>query len=225
MTDLPPRDRSEELAEALCAEIVEGRLRPGEKLNEPGLASRFDVSRGPIREALKRLAERNLVVFSPNVGARVIHPTLPDILNLLKVREYLEAPAAKLAAVHMTPDEKRNLRALYEAHSVAVAAAQDGSYLQHPEDLDFHYVIIKAARNPVLFKILCHDLYPQLRMSRQAHKGVPGRGKRALEEHRRVLVAIEEGDPELAEILMRKHLAAARASLRKHGDYPPDRRQ
>lgn len=225
MTNLLIRDRSEDLAEALCVEIVEGRLRPGEKLNEAELAQRFDVSRGPIREALKRLAERNLVVVSPNAGARVIRPILPDILNLLEVRENLEAAAAKLAAIHMTPEEKKNLRDLYEAHVVAVAAAQDGSYFQHPEDLDFHYVIIKAARNPILFKILCRDLYPQLRMSRRAHKAVPGRGKRALEEHRRIMVAIEEGDPEFAEILMRKHIAAARAGLQKLGEYPSDSRQ
>ncbi|MGJ8571902.1 MAG: GntR family transcriptional regulator [Hoeflea sp.] len=219
MTNLTARDRSEELAEALCVEIVEGRLRPGEKLNESDLAKRLDVSRGPIREALKRLAERNLVVVSPNAGARVVRPSLPDILNLMEVRENLEAVAAKLAAIHMTPNEKKNLRNLFEAHAVAVAAAEDGSYLQPPEDLDFHYMIIKAARNPILFKILCRDLYPQLRMSRRAHKAVPGRGKRALEEHRRILVAIEEGDPESAEMLMRKHIAAARAGLQNLSEY------
>lgn len=215
-----PRDRSEVLAEALCADIVEGRLRPGEKLNEADLAKHFEVSRGPVREALKRLAERKLVVFSPNAGARVVDHTLSDILNLLHAREYLEAAAAKLATIHMTPDEKKNLRSLYEAHAVAVAANQDGSYFQRPEDLDFHYVIIRGARNPVLFDILCGDLYPQLRISRRAHRVIPGRGQRALEEHRRILVAIEEGDPEFAELLMRKHIVAAREGLRKLGEFP-----
>lgn len=220
MTHSKAPDRSEALAAALCEEIVEGRLLAGEKLNETSLAKRFDVSRGPIREALKRLAERKLVVFSPNAGARVARPILPDILNLLEVREHLEAAAAKLAAIHMTPKEKQKLRHLYEAHAVAVASAPDGAYLQYPEDLDFHYVIIRGARNPILFDILCRDLYPQLRLSRRAHKGVPGRGERALEEHRRILVAIEESDPEFAELLMRKHIAAAKKGLRSLSEIP-----
>lgn len=218
MRSTDPRDRSEVLAETLCEEIVRGDLHPGEKLNEADLAKRFDVSRGPIREALKRLAERKLVVFSPNAGARVVSHTLSDILNLLEVREHLEAAAAKLAAIHMTPDEKASLRRLFDEHVVAVGSDPDGSYYQHPEDLDFHYVIIKGARNPILFDILCGDLYPQLRISRRAHKIVPGRGARALEEHRRILVAIEEGDSEFAELLMRKHIVAAGEGLKKFGE-------
>ncbi len=218
MEALETRDRSEVLAEALCKDIVTGQLQPGEKLNEMDLANRFDVSRGPIREALRRLAERHLVVFSPNAGARVVSYSLPDILHLFEVREHLEAAAAKLAAIHMSSEERINLRNLFDAHVTAVAATSDGSYFQYPEDLDFHYVIIKAARNPILFNILCRDLYPQLRITRRAHKAVPGRGERALEEHRRILVAIEERDPELAELFMRKHIAAAKEELRKLGD-------
>ena len=208
-------DRSEVLAEALCEEIVLGNLSPGEKLNEVELATRFNVSRGPVREALRRLAERSLVVFSPNAGARVIRHSLDDILHLLDIREHLEGVAAKLAAEHMTVDEKADLRSLLEAHSIAVASNRDRAYVQHPEDLDFHFVIIKASRNPILFNILCCDFYARLRIFRNHHKNIPGRGERALEEHRRILVAIEEGDSELAELLMRRHIAAARDSLKK----------
>ena len=125
-----------------------------------------------------------------------------------------------MAAIHMTRDERINLRKLFDAHVATVASNPDGTYIQRPQDLDFHYVIIKAARNPILFDILCGDLYPQLRISRRAHTVVPGRGDRALEEHRRILVAIEEGDPEFAELLMRKHIVAAREGLRKLGELP-----
>ncbi len=218
MKEFETRDRSEVLAELLCEEIVKGRLQPGEKLNEVELASRFEVSRGPIREALKRLAERSLVVFLPNAGARVASYSPTNILHLLEVREPLEAVAAKLAAIRMTPEERVYLRELLDAHVTEVAATPEGSYFQYTEDLDFHYVIIKAARNPILFNILCRELYPQLRLARRAHVAAPGRGKRALEEHRRILVAVEENDPELAELLMRKHIAAARDELRKLGD-------
>lgn len=210
-----PHDKSEVLAEALCEEIVDGAYGPGEKLNEKELATRFDVSRGPIREALKRLAERNLVVLSPNAGAKVAHHTTDDMIHLLDVREHLEGAAARLAAVRMTQEERQKLHTLFEAHVKAVDAAEDGSYVQLPEDLDFHYVIIKASGNPILFNILCGDLYPLLRMFRRQHKNVRGRGARALEEHRRILAAIDDEDAELAEILMRRHIAASRNNMGK----------
>ncbi|MEP3278753.1 MAG: GntR family transcriptional regulator [Stappiaceae bacterium] len=214
MTETNLQDRSHVLAEALCEEIVDGTFAPGEKLNEKELATRFKVSRGPIREALKRLAERNLVVLSPNAGAKVAQHTREDIIHLLDVREHLEGAAAKLAAERMTKEEKKRLGALFKAHALAVEAATDGSYVQHPEDLDFHYVIIKGSRNPHLFAILCGDLYPQLRLFRRQHKNTPGRGKRALHEHRWILNAIEDGDPELAELLMRKHISASKENLK-----------
>ena len=217
MNETKPLDRSEALAETLCEQIILGHLGPGEKLNEVELATRFNVSRGPVREALRRLAERSLVVFSPNAGARVIRHSLDDILHLLYVREHLEGAAAKLAALEMTADEKAGLRKLLKAHSDAIAANRDGAYVQYSDDLDFHYVIIKASRNPILFNILCCDLYARLRIFRHHHKNTPGRGEKALEEHRRILMAIEEGDPELAELLMRRHIAAARDILKRWG--------
>lgn len=217
MRPVKPLDRSEVLAETLCEEIVSGALRPGEKLNEVELATRFNVSRGPVREALRRLAERSLVVFSPNAGARVVRHSLDDIVHLLYVREHLEGAATKLAAQQMTAAEKADLRDLLEAHRLAVASRDDGAYLQHPEDLDFHYVIVKASGNPVLFDILCCDLYARLRIFRNQHKNIPGRGDRALEEHHRILVAIEESDSELAALLMRRHIAAARDNLKRLG--------
>lgn len=210
-----PHDKSEVLAEALCEEIVEGRFEPGEKLNEKELAARFDVSRGPIREALKRLAERNLVVVSPNAGAKVAQHSAHDIFHLLYVREHLEGAAARLAAEHMTADERAHLHTLFAAHEEAVNSAKDGSYIQSPEEVDFHYVIIRASGNPHLFRILCGDMYPLLRMFRRQHRTVEGRGIRALEEHRRILAAIDDRDPDLAEILMRRHIAASRENLNK----------
>ena len=206
-------DRSEIIADIICEEIIEGKLKPGEKLSEAKFALRFKVSRGPVREALRRLSERKLVVFSPNAGARVICYTLADMLYLLEVREPLEAAAAKLAAERMSSEEKLALSSLFETHSDAFSSDKQRSYFQYPEDLDFHYVITKGAANPVLFKILCEDLYPRLRLCRRQHLYIKGRGVQALIEHQRILYAIDNSDPELAEIYMRRHLRSSRASL------------
>ncbi len=75
--------------------------------------------------------------------------------------------------------------------------------MQSPQELDFHYVIAKGSGNPLLFNILCEELYPRLRICRKQHQNISGRGAQALEEHRRILAAIEDSDAEMAGILMR----------------------
>jgi DNA-binding GntR family transcriptional regulator len=207
------QEKSEVLANILCEEIIRGQLKPGEKLSEAAIGSRFKVSRGPVREALRRLSERNLVVFVPNVGARVASTSLTDMLHLMEVRESLEVLAAGLAAEKMTTDEKSHLETLYQNHLSMFSKENKQPYFQSPEDLDFHYAIAKGSSNPVLVKILCEDLYPKLLVCRSQHQYIQGRGTKALEEHQLILGAIAEGDSELASIFMKRHLRSARASL------------
>lgn len=208
------QERSEILANVLCEEIIKGRLKPGEKLSEATIASRFDVSRGPVREALRRLSERDLVVFFPNAGARVVSTSVEDMLHLLEVRVSLEVSAAQYAAEKMTVNEKVRLHDLYQNHISMFSQKEKLSFFQSPEDLDFHYAIAKGAKNPVLFKILCEDLYPRILLCRSQHRHIKGRGEKALKEHQFILAAIENGDTELAGIFMKRHLQSAKTSLK-----------
>ena len=208
------QERSEIIADVLCEEIIRGRLSPGEKLNETVIAARFDVSRGPVREALRRLSERDLVIFSPNAGARVVSTSVEDLLHLVEVRESLEVSAAQFAAKKMTEKEKSRLHSLYQNHLSMFSEEKTLSFFQSPEDLDFHYAIAKGSKNPILFKILCEDLYPRLLLCRSQHRNIRGRGMKALKEHHSVLMAIENGDSELAGLFMKRHLQSAKASLR-----------
>lgn len=209
------QEKSEALANIICEEIIKGQLKPGEKLSEVAIGSRFKVSRGPVREALRRLSERNLVVFVPNVGARVASTSLTDMLHLMEVRESLEVLAAELSAEKMTAAERSRLEKLYKNHLSMFLKETGNHYFQSPEDLDFHYAIAKGSGNPVLFKILCEDLYPKLLLCRSQHQYIKGRGTKALEEHRFIAAAIAEKDTELAGIYMRRHLQSARISLEK----------
>jgi len=207
------RERSEIIANILCEEIIRGQFKPGEKLNEAVIASRFKISRGPVREALRRLAERNFVDFIPNAGARVASTSLADMLHLTEVRESLEILAAGLAAEKMTATERSGLEKLYKNHLSMFSREKINPYFQSPEDLDFHYAIAKGSGNPVLFKILCEDLYPKILVCRSQHQHIKGRGAQALEEHRNILAAITDGDSELAGVYMKRHLQSARQSL------------
>src|SRR5262245_10478728 len=94
--------------------IINGRLAPGAKLNEPDLSRGFGVSRGPLREAIRRLEERQLVRCTPNSGARVIVHTPQEVIEAYEIREALEGMAARLAAVNMTDEERLDLRNAFE---------------------------------------------------------------------------------------------------------------
>ncbi len=80
---------------------------------------------------------------------------------------------------------------------------------------DFHFLIAQASRNPLLIQLLCAELYPLLRLYRGRLAEPSDRVHRAFEEHRRVMEAIEDRDPELAEMQMRRHVAAARVRREK----------
>jgi DNA-binding GntR family transcriptional regulator len=90
---------------ALREAIISGVLSPGEKLNEPRLAEQFEVSRGPLREAIRRLVAMRLVSYVPHQGASVVTLDLNGIMELYEVRESLESKAAALAAKNMQTSE------------------------------------------------------------------------------------------------------------------------
>ena len=197
----------------LQKEILSGDLAPGEHLAEIAIAERLDVSRGPVREALRRLAEQGLVTFTPYVGAKVRELSASDARALYEVREALEAEAARLAARRIDEAGRKELRATLSGHARAVAAHPAGAYLQGGGDADFHDLLARLCGNPVLRHTLAEGLGLQLVLLRRQHRKVEGRGRIALLEHERIAEAVIEGDAELAGILMRRHIRASRASL------------
>jgi len=194
---------------ALREAIIKGDIAPGEKLNEPKLAEQFQVSRGPLREAIRRLVAMRLVKHVPHVGATVVTLELESILELYEVREALEGKAAALAAQNMSQLEISKLRALLELHRQQNA----GEYMQTEGDFDFHYQIIKGSGNQLLTDQLCDELYHLIRMFRFQTSRFKSRSNRALIEHEQLIYAIEQRDPQLAEMLMRKHITRAKSSI------------
>ncbi|HEV7276319.1 MAG TPA: GntR family transcriptional regulator [Devosiaceae bacterium] len=201
------------LFERLSEAIVTGELAPGSKLSEPRLAVRHGVSRAPLREAIRRLEERKLVVRTPRQGVRVVIPSLATAVELFKIREVLEGLAAREAARLAQPDEVRRLREMLAGHRLALEQPDAMVYWQATANSDFHFTIARMARSGHLFDLLCNEYYTLFRLYRMQHRMLPGRAQRALLEHERVVDAIAEGDGELAELLMRRHVAAARLGL------------
>jgi DNA-binding GntR family transcriptional regulator len=195
--------------------ILTGELPLGARVSEQSLAEGFGVSRGPLREALRRLEGRHLIVRVHNLGARVATFSKEDISQLLVIREALEGVAARCAAEKMTDDEIAQLAALVTIRPDGPSKRESVAEYHQSVDHDFHYRIIQGSRNSRLMDILLKDTFYLLRIYRYRFKLVdwPSRGPEAIAEHRAILEAISGRDPEAAESAMRHHLHNANANL------------
>lgn len=193
--------------------IVEGEIPPGSKISEPALAARYGISRGPVREAMRRLESIKLVEHRPNVGARVIQLNSTELLEIYVLREALEGLAARLAAERMSEAAIADLRELLEQHRAEIAREEGQAYFQREGDLDFHFRIARGGANRRLIDLLCNDLYHLARMYRCQFGMKSDRALAAFREHERIVEAIAERDGELAEWLMRRHIRASRRAI------------
>ncbi len=199
--------------ERIEAAIEKGELPPGTKISEALLARTFGISRGPLREAIRRLEGRKLIRHIPRVGASVATYSRKDLIEIFVVREALEGIACRLAAENMTPVELTELEGVLEHHRGGDELRAGSGYYQTPGDLDFHYRIVRASQNSKLIELLCDELYYLIRVYRYRSGAAPGRAKQAFEEHQAIVAAMRDRNGELAESLMRRHVAHARVIL------------
>ena len=210
------------VCELMVNDIITGAIAQGQKLNEPELARIHGISRGPLREAMSRLEAMRLITRTPNVGARVITLSYEELLEIYQIRETLEGLAAKLAAQAMSVDEKSNLRLLLNSHRKHILDTQGQSYFQQEGDVDFHYCIIQGSKNQRLIDMLAGDLYQLVRMYRYQFSVSSNRPQQALKEHDQICSAIEEGDADLAEWLMKRHINNARNNIMQRMQTQPN---
>ncbi|RMF16471.1 MAG: GntR family transcriptional regulator [Gammaproteobacteria bacterium] len=208
-----PLTQSDVAFEQIQTAIVRGELPAGQKISEAELCSRFGIGRGPVREAIRRLEGRGLVVRRPHAGASIVNLTYERLIELYQVREALEGMAARLAAEVASPEDVADLRALLEQHRIQIDEDDGKAYYQREGDVDFHYRIVRASGNETLYRVLDGELYHLLRLYRYKLSTQRGRPEKALREHLHIVEAISDGDGELAELLMRRHISAARRHL------------
>lgn len=195
--------------------IVEGEIAPGSRISEQFLSTTYGISRGPLREAIRRLEGRRLVVRVPHAGVRVVSLSYEELIELYHVREALEGMACRLAAQNMSDEEVANLREVLATHERHSGLKANESYYQQEGDLDIHFVIIQGSKNRTLSDMLCADLYHLVRMYRYKFSSTPKRPQQAFAEHHRIIEAIADRDGELAEMLMRRHISASRRNIER----------
>ena len=188
----------------LADDIIKGNLRPGEKLDERSLAERFQVSRTPIREALRLLGSRGLVDMSPRRVGVVASIGIDRLAELLDADGELESLCARRSAEYMTVMEKKELEFLHEQGAGFAEANDTEGYLGMNDQ--FHRLLCAGAHNEVLASLV-EDLRARLAPFRQAQPEIEVRFSVSHGEHTAVVDAILKGDPEAAYTAMRSHNA------------------
>lgn len=197
--------RGEFVYSALRAEIREGKLSPGDRLRETEIAERLDVSRTPVREALKRLESDGLVVFSQPRGLTVAELSASQVADLYAMREVLEAAAARFAAEHASVMELESLKQLVAQHP---SIKTPGEASRNNRQID--RAIAEASHNVYLLKAL-NVLQDAVSLLGTTTYAVPGRIKLGLSEIASVVQAIVDRNPAEAEMAARRHIRAAGA--------------
>ncbi len=208
------RSLVDELVDRLEHAIMTGELAGGTLVREQSLAKQLGVSRGPLREAIRRLEGRMLVERTPNVGARIVALSLEDLREIWVIREALEGMACYQAAVNMTDDEIDDLHRIIEMQEKKQHAGKWQQTYKDTDEYDLHYRIILGSRNKRLERLICEDLHYLLRVYRyRSTSKVPSRPYFAVEEHKQIVDAIAKRKPELAEKVMRAHIRQSLANF------------
>ncbi len=195
---------ADRLATAIADGILSGALKPGVRLDEMGLAEQHGVSRTPVREALRQLAMSGLIDMRPRKGAIVSKATPDEIESLFVAMAEMEATCARLAAICMTPIERRRLQARHEAMLVLAHAGQTEAYSD--ANVAFHGAIYAGSHNAPLAEYAM-NLRRRVGPFRRAQFQVEGRLVRSNQEHDAVVRAILSGDAAGAHAAMLHHVS------------------
>jgi DNA-binding GntR family transcriptional regulator len=200
---LDNRTLREQVVDHLREEILSSRMAPGTELGEVALARSLGISRGPLREALGQLAAEGLVTIAPRRGAFVRRLTRQEFMDAYQVREALESLAIKLAVPRLTDEDRAELHRMCQEMEAEAAAGNTDRFFEINHA--FHAHLVHASGNLKL-----EAVHGQLvaQMGRLMKKSAELRGglEQSAAEHRKILAAVDAGDPGLAARLLEEHI-------------------
>ena len=226
-----PRGLVTEIVDALSASILEGQIKPGDKLpTESEIMARFDVSRTVVREALSKLQASRLVETRHGIGTFVIAPpsadnfkiadhdlsTVADVISVLELRISLETEAAGLAAQRRTQSNLDAMQAALKAFQDSIDQDSDAV----PSDFHFHMEVARATGNQHFADLMTYlgtMIIPRTRVNtpQSAPEGRLSYLQRVNSEHETIFIAVRNQDSEAARAAMRTHLSNSRERLKK----------
>lgn len=198
------RRRADQIADSIEEMIFTGQLSDGDRLDEIRLATRFDVSRTPVREALQRLVASGLAVQMPRRGVFVRQPGPVELVEMFETMAEIEGVCARLAATRISDEALEELRqANLRCHDAIANDDSDGYYR---ENEIFHQIIYRQAGNGFLEQqalALQHRLKPYRRIQLRLR----GRMSQSMAEHEAIVAALTDGDADGAAGAIRDHVA------------------
>ena len=200
----------EVVCETLRDAVRRGILQPGERLMEIQLAEDLGVSRTPVREAIRKLEMEGYVIMMPRRGTYVADLSIRDINEVFEIRTSLESLASGLAAERIDEDELEKLQRLLVEIGAYIKSGDMESIVR--TDTEFHDLLYQASRNTRLVGIIS-NLREQLTRFRTTSMSFPGRLKATLEEHRKIVEAIAQGDEKAARKAAEHHMEKSEQTL------------
>ncbi len=193
----------------MLALILKGVFTPGQRINEPDVASRLGVSRVPVREALRELESSGLVVARKHAGVFVRELDAAEIRDLYQMRGLLDGFAGRQAAA-LPPAEKAALLAVLEdaAQAMKEAASHQEVQRYYGENLRFHWALIEACGNHTLSETY-RSIVQKLHLSRLKNLSRDVGMKASIAEHVEIVSAVRKGDLARCESLMSQHVGDA----------------
>jgi DNA-binding GntR family transcriptional regulator len=193
----------DQVFENLKQAIIRGDVAPGDRLVESRIAGVLDISRTPVREAIHKLEREGLLRKLPHGGFTVVHLSREDIEETFGIRCVLEGYAARLAAFNHTAED---LIPLEEKIREFQACLAKGRLEELPRiNTEFHNLLYALSRSPKLIKLL-NDLRDQIFRFRRILLKIDDMGRTSNEDHRNMLEAIRQRDPDRVEKLVKEHI-------------------
>jgi phosphonate utilization transcriptional regulator len=190
--------------------ILAGELPPGAKLTEAMLSERLGVSRGPIREAFRRLEEAGLVRLEKNRGVFVRDVPLDEAAEIYDLRAVMDELAGRRVAANLTAEQSRTLRGVVDRMEQAARAGDADTY--HLLNLEFHDRVVEFAGNRKMSSIY-RKLVKELALARRRNLSEEQALPHSAAEHRQILKAITSGDPEAAGRALHEHAEASKQRM------------
>lgn len=215
----------EKLRAVLQRRILTGEISVGTWLRHDSIADEFDISRTPVREALRMLAAQGIVEIVPHRGARVNGLAVRDVIELAEVRAALEGMAARLAAERIDDEQLEHLGRVWDAFDdaafVCSRSSRELSVMWSEANDTFHSLILRAAGNRQLSNSIA-DLRQRLphNVAFGTYDGNCRLLQRNLAEHRAIAAAIIDQRPAEAERLMSEHILDSLAAMVRRMEYP-----
>jgi DNA-binding GntR family transcriptional regulator len=197
---------------AIKKDIFTKKLKAGQRLPEAAIAKELQVSRTPVREALRKLANEGLVIITPNAGARLVSPSLQEINDAFELRNYLEQLAIAKAIHKITPLQICRLEEAIEEEERIFERKDLEDYLRI--NIQFHHIIAEAAGNSLLVEYVDNVLSRIYVFMVFYESFFDFDTNPSLDEHRELVKAFKLRDKKLAQKLMEHHILHSAEALK-----------